>query len=523
MQIFISYRRTDDPATVGRLRDRLRAVYGRGAVFRDIDGIGPGSRFADVIDDALTRADVVLVVIGPHWVDMRDDQGQRRLDQPDDWVRNEVQRALERDDVVVVPVLIGDTPLPTAADLPGDLHGLLAYEALRLSDRTFDHDVDRLVAALGPATLRERILRNLVPLAGALAIVMALGVAGFVASSSGHGPSPVVDAVDPGSTVLEGSQASQPLPELDPDQKQAGASSPPVGSSQGETCLNEELGYRLTVPSGLWAGDPEGEWGSCAAFDVDPPAAWPERTWGPAVVVTTVPRDVWRRSGAEDVDPVGGQPAERLGPVTATGAEPSDDFTRLVVGVDRGRVFLIASLLVSDAAELAGLQDAFDELVGSLELLPQGRCLSSRSPVCGAFHWTQDPEPNQPMTVDVDHAETVVVDEPFEVTIEASDPDADTFDVSVARCALAYSDPDPPWERAHYGRHGAYGAWQPPPPSGGSIRTTRTLTFEFPGEECFRVVVASSASTAFGPDPYVNYHSEDKRVTVVSPVEASSP
>src|SRR4051794_16828164 len=105
-RIFISYRRSDQPDSVGRVRDRLNAFYGDDAIFRDTDDIPIGTQFEDLIDAELARCQVLLVIIGPGWLDATDVQGNRRLDQPGDWVRKEIETGLKRtaDGLRIAPV-----------------------------------------------------------------------------------------------------------------------------------------------------------------------------------------------------------------------------------------------------------------------------------------------------------------------------------------------------------------------------------------------------------------------------------
>src|SRR3954452_22224139 len=96
--VFISYRRDDASGATGRLYDALLhdVRLPPDAVFMDVDGIKPGIDFLTAIERVLDRADVVLAVIGPEWLTARDGRGGRRLDDPADYVRLEVARALER-------------------------------------------------------------------------------------------------------------------------------------------------------------------------------------------------------------------------------------------------------------------------------------------------------------------------------------------------------------------------------------------------------------------------------------------
>jgi hypothetical protein len=156
--IFISYRRDDSRHAAGRLADDLGAVFGTESIFRDVESIAPGVDFEVALDQALAACAVMLVVIGPRWATITDREGRRRLDQPGDWIRIEVARALERD-VRLIPVMLEDTPMPDVAALPSELRGLVRRQSLPLSDGRWKGDLARLVETL------ERIpgLRRLAP------------------------------------------------------------------------------------------------------------------------------------------------------------------------------------------------------------------------------------------------------------------------------------------------------------------------------------------------------------------------
>ena len=93
-RIFISYRREDTGMGVGRLADSLREHFAREQVFQDISSIDPGADFIEVLQRALADCAAVLVVIGPKWLSVTGRQGKRRLDDPHDWVRQEIVEAL---------------------------------------------------------------------------------------------------------------------------------------------------------------------------------------------------------------------------------------------------------------------------------------------------------------------------------------------------------------------------------------------------------------------------------------------
>ena len=145
--IFVSYRRDDSRHAAGRLAGDLAGHFGRDSIFRDIEGIEPGVEFPVALEKALANCVVMVVLIGPQWLAIKNAKGQRRLEQPGDWIRLEIATALERG-VRVVPVMVEDTPLPEAEALPADLRPLLQRQTLQLSDLRWDADLARLVQTL---------------------------------------------------------------------------------------------------------------------------------------------------------------------------------------------------------------------------------------------------------------------------------------------------------------------------------------------------------------------------------------
>ena len=150
-RIFVSYRREDTDFAAAWLFDRLVEHFGEGQVFKDIDTIQPGEDFGEVIRAAVASCDVMLVLIGDRWLTATSNDGQRRLDHPEDFVRLEIQAALARN-IRVIPVLVGGVPMPHASELPGDLAGLAKRQAQDLSTARLGTDTGKLLRAL------ERVL-----------------------------------------------------------------------------------------------------------------------------------------------------------------------------------------------------------------------------------------------------------------------------------------------------------------------------------------------------------------------------
>jgi len=145
--IFVNYRRVDAPYLARSLYERLVAAFRDRRVFMDVDSIPAGSNFRETITSALQQTDVLLAVVGPQWLDVRDDAGGRRLDNPEDWVRVELETA-RRLGCKVVPVLAGGARHPRAADLPDGLAWLAETHSLRVTPDRFDSDIEGLVRQL---------------------------------------------------------------------------------------------------------------------------------------------------------------------------------------------------------------------------------------------------------------------------------------------------------------------------------------------------------------------------------------
>jgi hypothetical protein len=145
-RIFISYRREETAFPAGWLYDRLAERYG-GQVFKDVDSIRLGDDFVAVITGAVGSCDVLLALIGDQWIAITDAHGRRRLDDPDDFVRLEIEAALARN-VRVIPILVEVARLPRADELPPSLAGLVRRQALELSPARFDFDTGRLLKVL---------------------------------------------------------------------------------------------------------------------------------------------------------------------------------------------------------------------------------------------------------------------------------------------------------------------------------------------------------------------------------------
>lgn len=146
MKIFISYRRADSKYVVDRIRDRLIEAYGEDAVFRDIESIPLGQNFSDVLKETTTTCDVMLVAIGPQWAGITDTQGNKRLFDPHDYTRLEVEVGLTNKKIPVIPILVMNATMPNAAEIPESLKDLLFRNAISIrNDPDFTPDMQRLI------------------------------------------------------------------------------------------------------------------------------------------------------------------------------------------------------------------------------------------------------------------------------------------------------------------------------------------------------------------------------------------
>ena len=153
ISIFISYRRRDCAGHAGRLVDRLEREFGRHAVFRDIEDIEAGDDFAQTLNSRIDRCDVLLALIGERWLDSRDASGRRRIDQPNDWVRYEISRAMDRG-IRVIPILFQGAHMPAATELPESISSLSRRNAFEIRDVQFERDVNALIQSLQPRSMR---------------------------------------------------------------------------------------------------------------------------------------------------------------------------------------------------------------------------------------------------------------------------------------------------------------------------------------------------------------------------------
>ncbi|MBN2117812.1 MAG: TIR domain-containing protein [Anaerolineales bacterium] len=235
-RIFISYRRQDSPSMTGRIYDKLEAVFGRDMVFRDIDDIGAGQDFRAKIAQEVDKSDILLVIIGPKWENITDNQGNKRLEDPNDFVRLEVEEGLKNSTKIVIPVLVENVTMPNPAALPKSMRELCYRNAISVRhDPDFRNDMQKLIGEIRKIDKTERAIFKKKPVligagllgVGLLAILaVSLLPPGGTSTPAPGGVSPIVP--DPSHTPTSTSSPTATLTSTATD-------IPPIATTEAAT------------------------------------------------------------------------------------------------------------------------------------------------------------------------------------------------------------------------------------------------------------------------------------------------
>ncbi len=210
--------------------NRLQARY-PGRIFRDVGSIEPGADWTHAIEETLRSTDACLVVIGPEWLSLTDEDGRRRLDDPQDVVRKEIATALTTSRMRVFPVLVGGARMPDDDDLPPDLKSLARRNAVSLSEQDFDAGVEKLVKALQrmpgwEPEVGAGLSRRVPLLAGAVAVVAIVLIAALYFYRGDQGPDE-----SRGDTVAAADRAAEVTISLPSTGSSEAAGGTPTGST----------------------------------------------------------------------------------------------------------------------------------------------------------------------------------------------------------------------------------------------------------------------------------------------------
>jgi pterin-4a-carbinolamine dehydratase len=156
---FISYRRQDSSAASRWLSQTIQRTFGATSAFMDTESIRIADDWPERIDGALRSATVLLAVIGPSWLRIGDDDGRRRIDKKDDWVRNEIRHAFENV-ITVLPILLSKTPIPERSALPACLRKLADRQAFELRDDRWESDLNLLLSRLEELGFQKKTDRS---------------------------------------------------------------------------------------------------------------------------------------------------------------------------------------------------------------------------------------------------------------------------------------------------------------------------------------------------------------------------
>jgi uracil-DNA glycosylase family 4 len=158
-RIFINYRRVDSEGYVGRLYDHLVQHFDPQDIFIDVNSIEPGADFIQALENAVAACDIFIAMIGPQWLTAADENGQRRIDQWNDFVRIEIASALKQNKLVI-PVLVGRAKMPAPKDLPEDLQALARRNAIELSHQRFVYDTGQLINTIKQASPAKTAIKT---------------------------------------------------------------------------------------------------------------------------------------------------------------------------------------------------------------------------------------------------------------------------------------------------------------------------------------------------------------------------
>jgi LCCL domain/TIR domain len=235
-KIFINYRRDDSSGAAGRLHDRLAQAFGRKNLFMDVDHIPAGADFVEYLNSQLATCDVFLALIGPNWLDARNDDGGRRLHDPGDFVAIEISAALARK-IRVIPVLIDGARMPDSRELPEPLKPLVRRQAIALRHAHFGRDAEALIERVreaegAGAALRPGRRPALIATAAALFLAgvigaIKLGIPVWVSWSPEPGPT--------GIGTAKKLNPAAPVSDCPDDYRAFDAASPPLAC----TCSSE--------------------------------------------------------------------------------------------------------------------------------------------------------------------------------------------------------------------------------------------------------------------------------------------
>jgi len=272
--IFISYRRDDSEGEAGRLYDDLARAFGNDAIFMDVSGIDPGMDFRKAIDANVGGCHVLLAMIGPTWATIAGTDGQRRLDNDNDYVRLEIASGLARN-IAVIPVLVHDAKMPHVDQLPDNLKDMAYRNSVEITHARWDSDVQLLVQALAhyvhpdaateTETVHATIPAQLPPLRGQAETLPAKSKRPLWI---GIGITALVLILAAGYLALRGSWSAS----ISGSVKDANGATTTAGGmttvSRGPAVAGQPLGVQANLLAGRWANPEANAKGALTQLDI---------------------------------------------------------------------------------------------------------------------------------------------------------------------------------------------------------------------------------------------------------------
>ncbi|HYK20772.1 MAG TPA: 4a-hydroxytetrahydrobiopterin dehydratase [Pyrinomonadaceae bacterium] len=145
--VFINYRRGDSSTFARWLSQAIEQNFGEEHVFIDTGVIESGEEWPAQIGIALKRAAVLVAVIGREWLSAQDKHYKRRIDDPNDWVRKELEYGIKHK-IPIIPLLVMDALLPDREALPPSLKSLNDYQTFAFRENEWKTDLGQLLTRL---------------------------------------------------------------------------------------------------------------------------------------------------------------------------------------------------------------------------------------------------------------------------------------------------------------------------------------------------------------------------------------
>src|SRR6202030_897025 len=152
--VFISDGREITPPEARALFNELLGKLGKNSVFMDVDSIALGRDFRGALQKTLEACDLMLVLIGKDWAEVKDEEGRPRLHNPGDFVRLEIEAALKRD-IVVTPILLQGAHMPAPEQLPAEIRDLVYRNGFELSHNRWESDFAEMTRRLNLDMAKE--------------------------------------------------------------------------------------------------------------------------------------------------------------------------------------------------------------------------------------------------------------------------------------------------------------------------------------------------------------------------------